>query len=369
MSMNTRLLPLILLVLASCDTTETTPERAWRLEDGDVELEWQSPARFETGVVEFGEPLPGPTVTGRVTTVAQLVSPSHPPLPGRVVEILVRIGDQVTQGDKLVRIQTSDLPLLQSEVAAARLGVKTKEATVTKLERMVEARLAAEHELTLARAELAEARLAAKTARARLESLSVGRAGDSSFWVLAARNGTVVQLEAALGQQVRPDQESPIATVANLDEVLVVADVTQREANRLRPGARAIVSLPGSTEAPLEGVVELISDVVDAERQTVPVRVRLANGERQLRPNAFVDVNFPGDEQTTVARVPAGAVVRDGAQTIVFVDLGDHHYRAREVEVGRRSKQLVEIVRGLEPGERIVITNALLLLNAIEIQA
>ncbi len=372
--MNTRLITCIVSSLASgwaagCDAAAEAPSPSWKVEADAVVLARPSPARFSTELVELGEPLAAATVTARVSTIEQLVAPSYPPLPGRVAEIVVRVGDRVHEGDKLVRVQTGDLTLLKSEVAAARLAVETKEATIAKLERMVEARLAAEHELTLARAELAEARLAAKTARSRLRSLSVGRAGDSSFWVLASRSGTVVQLGAALGQQVRPEQDVAVATVAELGEVMVIADVTQQEAGRLALGGTARVTIPGSTEAPLEGSIELVSDVVDPERQTVPVRVRVANIEPRLRPNAYVDVEFVATAGAPVIRVPAPAVVRDGARTVVFVDVGEQRYRAREVEVGRRTRSEVEILRGLEPGEQIVTRNALLLLNAIELQA
>lgn len=360
---------LALFTSLSCTAIDRSPAPNWQVEDDTVSIDRPTPARFATSEVELGDPLPSPAVTARVTTLEISTSPSYPPLPGRVAEIRVRIGERVKEGDKLVRIQTGDLPVLQAEVAAARLAVETKQATVDKLERMVEARLAAEHELTLARAELAEARLAAKTARARLRSLSVGRAGESSFWVLASRSGTVVQLDAALGQQVRPDQDLPVATVADLEEVLVVADVSQREAVRLYTGARAQISVPGSTHTPLEGVVEQVLDVVDPDRQTVPVRIRVANGERWLRPNAYVDVGFEPAEQAPVVRVPASAVVRDGARTVVFVETAERRYQAREVEVGRRNKTEAEIIRGLAVGERIVTSNALLLLNAIELEA
>lgn len=368
--MITRAVPLLLLAVLRCTADERPPASNWQVEGDDtVVLAKATPARFETRAVELGPPLASPPVTARVTTLEQATSPSFPPLAGRIAGIHARIGDQVKEGDQLVRVQTGELSLLQSELSAARLHVETKQATVEKLERMVEARLAPEHELTLARAELAEARLAAKTASTRLRSLSVGRGGDSSFWVLANRSGTVVQLDATLGQQVRPDQSLPVATVADLDEVLVIADVSQREAARLRAGMSAQITIPGSTHEPVLGVVEQVLDVVDPDRQTVPVRVRASNSERLLRPNAYVDVGFVADEQLPLIRVPTTAVVRDGARTIVFVESGERQYRAREVELGRRTTSEVEILRGLEVGEHIVISNALLLLNAIELQA
>jgi cobalt-zinc-cadmium efflux system membrane fusion protein len=362
-----RVFALALAASLSCATTERPPQN-WHVDGDAVTLDHPSPARFETQEVQLGPPLPSPAVTARVTTLELSTSPSFPPLPGRVVEIRVHLGDHVEQEQELVRVQTGDLSVLQAQVAAARLSVETKLATVAKLERMVEARLAPEHELTLARAELAEARLAAKTAKARLRSLSVEQAGESSFWVLANRSGTVVQLGAALGQQVRPDQELPVATVADLDEVLVVADVSQRDATRLRAGTGAQISIPGSTHAALAGVVELVSEVVDPDRQTVPVRIRVPNGEHWLRPNAFVDVGFVAAEQTPVIRIPATAVVRDGAETVVFVEQDQGHYQAREVELGRRTTTEAEVVHGLVAGERIVTSNALLLLNAIDLQ-
>jgi cobalt-zinc-cadmium efflux system membrane fusion protein len=351
-----------------CGPASEPTDSCWSVEDETVTLEQPSPARFTSELVELGEPLPLPKVTARVTTIERLVAPSYPALPGRVAEVVARVGDRVNEGDQLIRVATGDLTLLQSEAEAAQLNVETKQATIAKLEQMVEMRLAPEHELTLARAELAEARLAAKTAKSRLRSLSVGRAGNSSFWVLANRSGTVVQLGAVLGQQVRPEQDTPVATVADLDEVMVIADVTQHEAARLTLGGAARVSIPGSTDAPLDGTIELVSDIVDPERQTVPIRVRVANSERRLRPNAYVDVEFVVSASAPVIRVPAGAVVRDGSKTVVFIDLGDQRYRAREVEVGRRSQSEVEIVGGLAAGETIVARNALLLLNAIELQ-
>ncbi|PRP94828.1 efflux RND transporter periplasmic adaptor subunit [Enhygromyxa salina] len=358
-----------LLFTLACAEAEGQPPRHWAVDDGRVSLGQSTPARFELAEVTTGEPLPAPKVTGRVQAVELLTSPSYPPLAGRVEATRVRIGDQVAEGDPLVQVRTTDLPALEGELASARLQVQTKAATVEKLERMVEAKLTAEHDLIIARAELDEARLSARTARAQLRSLSVARSGDSSFWILAQRSGTVVQLDATLGQQVGPSQALPVATIADLDEVLVIADVPQREAARLQVGAQAWVTTPGSIHAPVAGEVELVSALVDPDRQTVPVRVRVANNERALRPNAYVDVAFTAVDQDPVVRVPAGAVVRDGPQTIVFVDVGTRSFEIRKVEVGRRSKNEVEVIRGLASGENIVTTNALLLLNAVDLDA
>jgi membrane fusion protein, heavy metal efflux system len=357
------------LTTLGCSEAVGGAPRNWQVDGDRVSLAQPSRARFDVAEAALGDPLPSPRFAARVATLELLTSPSYPPLSGRIRETRVRIGDHVEKGHKLVRIQTSDLPTLEGELAAAKLAVKTRAATVEKIERMVEARLAAEHDLTVARAELAEAQLLAKTAKARLRSLAVDRSADSSFWVVAHRSGVVVQLDAALGLQVGPDQTLPLVTVADLDDVLVVTDVPQREAARVQVGHTARITVPGSMQEPLTGTVEVVSDLVDPERQTVPVRIRATNVDRRLRPNAHVEVSFESSAHEPVVRVPAGAVVRDGAKTVVFIAAGDElSYRARNVELGRRTKGEVEVVRGLQAGERIVTTNALLLLNAIDLE-
>ncbi|MEZ4453892.1 MAG: efflux RND transporter periplasmic adaptor subunit [Nannocystaceae bacterium] len=353
-------------LLAACTSAPAAePRPSVRVEDDAVFLLEESALRFESAPARRGEPLAYPPISGRVTAAPSRTSPSYAPLRGFVVESEVHLGDRVDAGQKLVKIQTAELPDLEHELKAARLAVKTREATVERVRQLVEARVGAENDLLLAESELAEARLAQRRASARSRSLALSRSSESSYWAVALRAGTIVQLEVTPGTQVGPDAPEPVATVADLDQVLVVADVLQRDAARLRAGSPATIRIPGATGSPIVGRIEVISEVVDPERQTVPVRVVVDNGDRQLRPGAFVDVELapPADEQ--VVRVPRAAVVRDGARALVFVEVEAGVFRRRDVELGRQSADEAEIVAGLEAGERIVVRGALLLLNAL----
>lgn len=326
------------------------------------------PVRFTSVAAERAAPLPPPPVTGRVTTVDAFTAPSFAPLDGRVAEMRVRLGDRVKQGDRLVLVRAADLATLRHEVDAARLAIKTKQTIVERTRQLVEARGASQNDLLVAESELSEAKLAAQAAAAKLSSLQVEQAGETSYWVLATRSGTVVQLDAAPGKQVGPDKDKPVATVADLDEVLVVGDVPQRDALLLAPKMKAFVTMPGGTDAPVEGAIEVVSDVVDPERQTVPIRVRVDNRERRLRPNAYVDLTFSAREGSTVVVVPAESVVSDGATSVVFVETAAGVFTRRKVQLGRQTKERAEIVSGLSAGEKVVTSGALLLLNAIDVR-
>lgn len=330
-----------------------------------VEANTNLPVRFVTEEAIAGKPLPLPAFAARVSTVEALTSPSFAPLAGRVVKVNVRLGDHVNEGDRIIEVRTADLPSLQHDLRAAQLAIKTRKAIVERLEKLVEGRVASQNDLMVANGELDEAKLAAQAASEKIRSLSIQQEGPASYWVLAHRSGTVVQLDAPVGKLVGPSSDKPIATVAELSEVLVLADVAQKNVTSISAGHTAGIILPDHAGTGVEGQVESVSDVVDPERQTVPVRIRVSNTQKLLRPNAFVDVVITPPGDGTVVTVPATAIVSDGTSAVVFVETKPGTYLRRTVDVGRQSKERAEIISGLSTGERIVSTGALLLLNAL----
>jgi cobalt-zinc-cadmium efflux system membrane fusion protein len=349
---------------AAAEATFTVDKDTVKLGEGTPR-----PVGFATEEAKLEAPLPPPPITGRVATVETMTAPSFAPLSGRVSEVKVRLGDHVKEGDQLVSVKASDLSTLQHDLAAAQLAIKTKQAIVDRTKQLVDARAASQNDLMVAQSELAEAKLAAQNAAAKIQSLSVKEQSDTVYWIVAQRAGTIVQLEAVPGQEVGPDKERPVVTVADLDSVLVVGDLRQREATGVTPGLEAMVTSPGTTKGGLKGVVETVSEVVDPDRQTIPVRIRLKNEGHAFRPNAYVNVSFSttqsGDQ---VVVVPSAAIVSDGAESVVFVEGPPGTFKRRAVQLGRQTKDKTEIVNGLKPGERVVTQGALLLLNSLDVE-
>jgi cobalt-zinc-cadmium efflux system membrane fusion protein len=359
------------LFLATGCAPQPRPKQAPAYQVGGnvVSVLRDTPIRFELAQAASGPALPLHPVTARVTTVDALTSPCFAPLSGRVVESKVRLGDHVQKGQPLVQIRAADLAALEHDVQAAKLAVQTDSARVERMRALVDSRAGSENDLLVAQSELSQARLAQKAAEARLSSLQVKRADDTAYWILATRGGTVVQLDATPGLQVGPERGSPIVTISDLAEVLVVGDVPQRDAIDLSVGSAAQIYPAGPSSEPLAGAIEAISEVVDAERQTVPVRVRVNNEARKLRPNSFVDLSLASIHERTTVLIPALAVVRDGPDAVVFVQRAPGQFERRAVVLGRQDHEQVEISSGLAPGEQVVTTSALLLLNAIDIKA
>jgi len=338
----------------------------FEVKDDTVRLGANRQMNFETAVVGLAAGLPHPPVPGRVTTVETLTGPTFAPLSGRVTEVKVRLGAHVQQGDKLIEVRTGDLAQMQRDLRAARLQVKTRQAIADRLAALVESRAASQNDLMVARSELDDARFTVQAADAKLRSLMVTQQGETEYWVLANRTGTVVQLDAQPGKQVGPTSEKPVATVADLEDVLILADVPQRIAGELVAGAEVAVAIPGSTER-LSERIESVSDVVDPDRQTVPVRIRAKNPAHLLRPNAYVDVIFSSGAEQNL-QVPAAAVVTDGDVSVVFVEEQPGVLKRRSVKLGIQTRERAEIVGGLTTGEKVVVRGALLLLNALHVE-
>jgi len=155
--------------------------------------------------------------------------------------------------------------------------------------------------------------------------------------------------------------------ISELSEVLVLADVQESDAYDVRVGGQVTIrTRAGSVTR--TGTIDRISEVVDPKRRTVELRIRAANEDRALRPNAFVDVELQSDPTQKRVRVPAEAVVTDGQSSVVFVSRGEGKLERVTVTPGRQGSGEVELRSGLEPGARYVSKGAILLLNQLALE-
>jgi RND family efflux transporter MFP subunit len=205
--------------------------------------------------------------------------------------------------------------------------------------------------------------LAVELARQKLDVLRASEDGDATYTVTAPRDGVVVELNLAVGQEIDPASGTVVA-IADLSTVWVVADLFEDDVGGISAGTKAKVFV-GSAEH--DGVVDQVSAIVDRERHTVPVRVKLPNPDGMLRPNAYAQIRFFG---TTAAKVcvPASAVMSDGEQSYVYVQESPGVLKRRDVVAGAIVNGKTPIFQGLALGEQVVARGAILLDNQIQIE-
>ncbi len=141
--------------------------------------------------------------------------------------------------------------------------------------------------------------------------------------------------------------------IADLSQVWILADVFEHEVQYFKPGAVADVQMPYQART-YKAKVSDVLPLFDAGTRTLKVRLVTDNPGYLLKPDMFVDVELPVSLPPAIT-VPADAILFSGLRKTVFVDRGNGYFEPRRVETGWRLGDRVEIVSGLEPGEKIVL--------------
>jgi Cu(I)/Ag(I) efflux system membrane fusion protein len=178
--------------------------------------------------------------------------------------------------------------------------------------------------------------------------------------LFAPASGVVMEKNVLAGQAVEAGQE--LYTIANLAVVWVEAELRETDAGLVRVGADATVEVGAYPGRPIAGRVQYVYPTVEEQARTLKARIAVSNADGRLKPGMFATVRLRTPLRAALT-VPASAVLSTGERRVVFVDLGAGRLRPQEVEVGRVAGDYVEILYGLEPGQRVV-TSAQYLLDS-----
>ena len=182
-----------------------------------------------------------------------------------------------------------------------------------------------------------------------IEEMRRSRTGASEIQLLSPVAGFVVARNVSPEQRFEKGVE--LFRIADIGHVWVITDIFEKDRDFARPGAMAKVRYQGR-EFPAR-----MSDTLpqlDPQTRTLKARFELDNPGNVLRPDVFVDVELEVHLPAAVT-VPPDAVIDTGRRKTVFVDRGHGYFEPRPVETGWRLGDHVQITRGLEPGERIVV--------------
>lgn len=267
---------------------------------------------------------------------------------GRVAEILFDVNDSVPAGAVIMRLRSTEQRSGLTQAQAALREAEAREAEAqTRFRRitdMYERRVVAKAMLDEATAnrDAAVARLAA--ARAALAS---AREGVGYTEVRAPFAGVVTQRHVEVGEAVAPG--SPLMSGVSLQQLRVTVDVPQSLVSRIRASGRAAVH---AGDRRIEAKKLTIFPVAAAPSSTFRARLELPDDATGLAPGMFVKVGFVVGEVQRLF-VPASSLVERSEVTAVYVVGADGRTSMRQVRTGHHFGERVEILAGLEPGERV----------------
>ncbi|MCA1779768.1 MAG: efflux RND transporter periplasmic adaptor subunit [Xanthomonadaceae bacterium] len=179
------------------------------------------------------------------------------------------------------------------------------------------------------------------------------------FSVRSPQDGYVMELNVREGMFVQPG--TTIMSLADLSEIWVDVDVFEQQIDWVESGQRASMQLPFAPQRVWRGEVDYVYPTIRPESRTARVRLSFENPDLQLKPNMYATVGIEVAPREDVVHVPTQAVIRTGRQERVMLALGEGRFRPAEVRTGLESDGRTEIVEGLSPGERIVVSSQFLI--------
>src|SRR5258708_5272889 len=301
------------LLLLSCN--KPSPEREMRTEPpkGETDtVEITPDAQQRSGIVvapAVSSPMTqGLQVTGTVQPVDSSIAHIRPLARGRLLEVLVKIGDRVQAGQVLAQLDNIEAGELSAHYNSARAELQKLKIQAAAQQRQVERnrRLAEigaapqkDYEFSLAEQHGMEEGIRAQESMlaglsARLRRFGIGDPeGDapSTSAIRAPFGGVVIHMAAAPGDVVEPGAE--LFAVANLSTVYVQAQVYERDLGKVRVGQPASITVDANPGEHFTGRVVSISDLVDTQTRTTGVRCQVSNSSGRLKLDMLATVQFP----------------------------------------------------------------------------
>lgn len=166
-------------------------------------------------------------------------------------------------------------------------------------------------------------------------------------------SGIVSEKKALQGMRFMPGEL--LYQVTDLSAVWVIADVAEQDIALVKTGAKARVTTTAYPTEGFEGRITYVYPTLKAETRSVPVRVELANPGQRLKPAMFAQVDLGVGGKAPVLAVPDSAVIDSGTRRIVLVQVGEGRFEPREVDLGARADNYVEVLKGVRDGEPVVV--------------
>jgi Cu(I)/Ag(I) efflux system membrane fusion protein len=179
------------------------------------------------------------------------------------------------------------------------------------------------------------------------------------FTLTSPISGVIAELGVREGATVMPGMT--LFRIVDLSTVWVNAEIPETQAAWVTPGARVSARVQAYPDRVFEGRVGALLPEVNPATRTVRTRIEVANPRAVLKPGMFATVEFRQPAKRETVLVPSEAVIRTGRRDVVIAAVGEGRFRAVPVEVGAESGGQSEIRKGLEPGDRVVLSGQFLI--------
>ena len=306
------------------------------------------------------------------------------PYSGRLIRLLAKPGDVVRSGQLLFTVEATDMVQAQNDFIAgitgrnkARSQLSFAEIDERRFRTLSKEKAAPQRDfeqaqtaLTAAQNDLRSAETALEAVRNRLRILGktdeeiaifeqTGKISPETP-IYSPIGGTVVQRKGGVGQfQNTAVGGDPVYVIGDLSTVWLVAYVRETEASKIHIGQQlnfTLLSHPGEV---YRGNIQYVSTTIDASSRRLMIRTTVHNEDGALKPEMYANVTIFTDEGDSWPAIPRDAVIYEGDGARVWVAHDDKTVERRSITPGLLDGRMIQVMRGLQPGEKVVTKGSL----------
>jgi len=305
---------------------------------------------------------------GKIGVNADRTTPVVSPYSGRVTRVIARLGDTVKAGAALATLDATEFVQAENDLNVAAAQVKLARINETRRHASYDAKGGSLQDWQQAQADLAAAETALNSVRNRLRifgkspadiaKLEGSQTMSPAATLTAPIAGVVVDRQVGLGQYLQSGG-APVFTIADPSSVWLLANVRETDAGLVKPGQSVEVHVPAYPKRAFTARVSYVAALLDPVTHRLPVRAEMDNRDGALKLEMFANFRILTSDATESPSVPEAAVVYEGEAAHVWVVAADGLLIYRAIRPGRSNDGLVEVLDGLQSGERVVTKGGL----------
>lgn len=261
-------------------------------------------------------------------------------LAGKITKLSFEEGQRIEKGALLAQMDTTELLAQKEKVLVNQSKAKRD---LERMEKLFKQKIIPESSLQ-------DAQSAYNLSNAELKIVEDALKNST---IRAPFTGRMIKKLAEVGEVVGPG--TPIALMAELDPILVKVAIPDYLIPKVKVGDTAIIKVDWEPDRQFKGTIHRLEPIADPITRTIRVEISVANPNEILKPGLMAQVEMTHQENEPGIYLPLDAVIGFGKAPFIFV-VQDLNAIQRVIETGKIIQEEVEIIKGLEPGEVVVIS-------------
>ena len=194
--------------------------------------------------------------------------------------------------------------------------------------------------------------------KSEIKRIEAGGVPEKTLTIYSPVSGYVVEKDAINGMKAMPGQT--LFNVAGLSRVWILADVFEDDLALIGTGQQADITLGAFPGRVFRAKIAYVYPSLSGQTRTAKVRFSIPNPGLRLKPQMYSEVLINANMGKRLV-IPASAIIDTGVRQIVYVDHGDGNFEPREITTGVKTDTMVEVLKGLKPGEKVASQAAFLI--------